>query len=60
MNYIKIFRGTDEEVEARVNAFLKDAAEKDHRLNSFNVRVHDNGQTYAVLQLKDDPHPKRK
>ena len=43
MNYVKIFRGTDQGVEADANAFLKEVADKNHRVVQTYARVGEEG-----------------
>ena len=56
MTYVKIFRGTDELVEAEANAFLKEIADKKHRVMATIARANDQG-CWMTIVVKDDLHP---
>jgi hypothetical protein len=56
MNYVKSFKGTDEEVMAEANAFLKEADEHKHRVMATKF-FHRNDQFVLFVVVNDEPHP---
>jgi hypothetical protein len=54
MNYIKIFRGSDSEVEERANAYLSQLDEKGHRVMATFGRLSDD-EARLLIVVNDQP-----
>jgi hypothetical protein len=60
MNYIKVFEVISlRDAEETINPFLKDLAEKGHRVMGTYYKSHGTWMS-AVFPINDEPHPHKK